>query len=84
MVKGSPIPAWIRDMKERNEANIKLFLVANKVDLKKQRLVSVQQSQAAAKKHGIKLFECSGKTGFNVEYLFHSIAAYSSLNIGQF
>lgn len=49
------------------------MLVANKVDMP--RAVPEEEGRAAAEHFNMPYFECSAKTGSNVEHMFHSAAA---------
>ena len=62
---------WIEVCLELNKKSIYMILVGNKSDLSEQREVSIEEGQKLADKYGMKFFECSGKTGNNVEEIFY-------------
>ncbi len=54
---------------------VKVVLVANKIDLDKERKITTEEGMQVASKYGIPFFECSAKTGVNVNEVFHRIGA---------
>ena len=50
------------------------FLIANKVDLYRDRIVSKEEGEKLAKKYNMTYFECSAKSGLNVDEIFSKIA----------
>jgi len=62
------IPKWFNEVKN-NRGSIPLLLVGNKVDLP-DRKISAEQGTSMAKKHGVRYFEASAKTGESIERLF--------------
>jgi GTPase SAR1 family protein len=47
-----------------------VVLVGNKIDLEEERVVSLEEGQALAKKHGLPHFETSAKTNHNINEVF--------------
>ncbi|KAG1361352.1 hypothetical protein COCNU_09G008150 [Cocos nucifera] len=66
---------WIRQIEQHASDNVNKILVGNKADMdESKRAVSTSQGQMLADEYGIKFFETSAKTNFNVEQVFFSIA----------
>lgn len=67
---------WIDNIKNVININKKpLVLIGNKCDLKEEeRKISPEKGQELAEKYGLKFFECSAKTGQNVNEAFDYIA----------
>ena len=47
--------------------------MANKCD-KPDKVIESERGKQLAEQHGLAFFECSAKTGFNVQEIFHHIA----------
>ncbi|KAK2992909.1 hypothetical protein RJ640_024063 [Escallonia rubra] len=66
---------WIRNIEQHASDNVNKILVGNKADMdESKRAVPTSRGQALADEYGIKFFETSAKTNFNVEQVFFSIA----------
>lgn len=66
---------WIRNIEQHASDNVNKILVGNKADMdESKRAVPTSKGQALADEYGIKFFETSAKTNFNVEQVFFSIA----------
>jgi small GTP-binding protein len=50
-----------------------IVLVGNKVDLENEREIPCDKGEEFAKKHGIRFFECSAKSGKNVQEAFNCL-----------
>ena len=66
------VKSWLQDLQD-NSSSTQVFLLGNKVDIK-EREVSTKEGLELAIKHKLHYFECSAKTGENVEKTFHTIA----------
>ncbi|KAJ0088222.1 hypothetical protein Patl1_32237 [Pistacia atlantica] len=66
---------WMRNIEQHAADNVNKILVGNKADMdESKRAVPTAKGQALADEYGIKFFETSAKTNFNVEQVFFSIA----------
>ncbi|GLT89842.1 hypothetical protein SLE2022_078060 [Rubroshorea leprosula] len=69
------IRQWMEDIEVNGPDDVNKILVGNKADKdESKRAVSTSRGQALADEYGIKFFETSAKTNFNVEQVFFSIA----------
>ena len=58
-------------MRSNSSPDIKIFLIGNKADLKKDRVIKIEQGIQMQKDFGFDYFmETSAKTGFNAQELF--------------
>jgi small GTP-binding protein len=67
------IPKYIDDIKLHGQTNVKFIIVGNKCD-NDTREVSTDEGQALANKYNVPFFECSAKTGYNIDNLFDTLA----------
>ena len=61
---------WLEETKNNGNPNMIIALVANKVDLDSQRVVSREEAEKFAKENGLLYIETSAKTAFNVNETF--------------
>lgn len=61
---------WLEETKNNGNPNMVIVLVANKVDLDSQRVVSREDAEKFAKDNGLLYIETSAKTAFNVNETF--------------
>ena len=63
---------WIKSVYDNTETykEIQMIIVGNKIDLEERREVSYNEGSIFAQKNGMLFFECSAKTGNNVEKIF--------------
>ena len=64
------IKSWVEDCKRLSPKTVLMVLVGNKNDLEERREVSYNEGSIFAQKNGMLFFECSAKTGNNVEQIF--------------
>ena len=68
------IQYWMESIATHASQHVFKMLVANKTDLPRGG-VGEGEGEAVAEHFGLPYFECSAKTGANVEHMFHSAAA---------
>jgi len=62
---------WLNDLRDKNNPNIKKFLIGNKNDLDKERKISKEEAEKFYKEMNFDYFaESSAKTGMNVNDIF--------------
>jgi len=61
---------WIEECKKYTKDSIHLVLVGNKIDLVKQRKVTMEEGKNLAEENGMAFFEASALTGENIEKIF--------------
>lgn len=66
----SEVRNWLKMLEESNKDGIPFILIANKIDLSEERVVSEEEGQKLAEELGTKLFNVSCKTGENVRESF--------------
>ena len=74
------IKGWIDDINENAEANIGKILIGNKSDMPDSRQVDVEEAVELANGLGCEYFECSAKTGENINEALDEIAKLSYEN----
>ncbi len=71
------VPKWHQDIKNyfKNDQKIKGYLIGNKNDLVKERIVSETDAVRLAVALDLDYIEVSALTGYNIEKIFHKIAS---------
>lgn len=65
------LDSWLNEIKSQSSADIKVFLIGNKVDLEDKRKIQSETAQTFADEHKLEYFsETSAKTGFNAQNVF--------------
>ena len=64
------IKSWVEDCKRLSPKTVLLILVGNKIDLEEKREVTYDEGSIFAQKNGMIFFECSAKTGKNINEIF--------------
>ena len=64
------IKSWVEDCKKLSPKTVLMILVGNKIDLEEKREVTYDEGSIFAQKNGMIFFECSAKTGKNIEQIF--------------
>ena len=64
---------WINQIKEEASESILIILVGNKSDLIEKRVISYEEAEKLAKEFNINYFECSAKTGKNINVAFNDL-----------
>eukprot|EP00760_Papus_ankaliazontas_P001802 PhM_4_TR10609/c0_g1_i1/m.32648 len=65
---------WLLQVNEHAPSGVLVALVLNKVDVSEGREVSVSMMQPFAEANGMKIFQCSAKTGEGVRDMYHDLA----------
>ncbi|KAH0792235.1 small GTP-binding protein [Histomonas meleagridis] len=68
------IDFWATGVKSGTSPPPVLFVIGNKIDLVDERVVSTEQGQEVASKHGAEYFEISATTGDNVDKMIMRVA----------
>ena len=66
------IRSWINEAKENND-KLKTILIGNKLDLKDERMVTIDVAKQFAEKNNLKYIETSAKDGTNINESFQAI-----------
>ena len=64
------IKTWVEDCKRLSPKAVLMILIGNKTDLEEKREVSYDEGSIYASKHGMLFYECSAKTGQNIDKIF--------------
>ena len=63
----------IQAVKEISNKNAVIFLIGNKIDKNRERIITTEQGQKLAEEYNIPFFEVSAKTGENVNEVFKAL-----------
>ena len=79
---------WIYQIKDEVTDKVCIILVGNKIDKEEKRVVSTEQGEKMAQGLGLMFFECSAKTGVNIDLAFNEIIKkiienYSKIEKGE-
>ena len=74
---------WIKQIKEEVNDNVCIILVGNKIDMEGKRVVSTEEGEKMAEEYDLMFFECSAKTGENVNEIFYNSADEIAKKIDQ-
>ena len=66
------IKNWVKQIREEVSPKVTIILVANKIDVDK-RAVDKEEGEKIAQECGIPYFECSAKTGENIDSTFNEV-----------
>ena len=64
---------WINQIREEVSDKVTIVLVGNKIDEEEKRVVTTEQGKKMANDIKIMLFECSAKTGVNIDSTFNEL-----------
>ena len=67
------LSVWIQNINEKADASVVKFLIANKVDLLDDRVVTTEEGKAIAKQFDMQYLETSALTSHNVKEAFESL-----------
>ena len=74
---------WIKQIKEEVTDKVSIILAGNKIDMEEERKVSKEEGEKMAADYGLKFYECSAKTGENVEEAFKDIVTKTVENFSK-
>ena len=67
------VKIWINQIKTEVKENVTIILVGNKIDDEEHREISTEEGEELAENFGLKFYECSAKTGENVNSTFNEL-----------
>ena len=67
------IKNWIRTIREEVSPKVTIVLVGNKIDDEENRKVTKEEGEAMAKECKVPYYDCSAKTGENMDEIFNDI-----------
>ena len=79
---------WINQIKEEVSDKVTIILVGNKIDDEEHRDVKTEEGEQLAKELGLMFFECSAKSGINIDSTFNELVKktvenYSKVTKGE-
>ena len=79
---------WINQIKEEVSDKVTIILVGNKIDDEEHRDVKTEEGEQLAKELGLMFFECSAKSGINIDSTFNelvkkTVESYSKVTKGE-
>ena len=79
---------WINQIKEEVSEKVSIILVGNKIDDEEHRVVPTVEGEKLSKELGLMFFECSAKSGINIDSTFNelvkkTVANYTKVNKGD-
>lgn len=67
------ISKWLRRIDENATEDVERLILGNKCDLENRREVSRESAEAYARRHNVKLLECSAMENINIERAFDTL-----------
>ena len=67
------VKSWIHQIKAEVDEKVTIILVGNKIDDEENREVTKEEGEEIAKNFGLDFFECSAKTGENINSTFNEL-----------
>ena len=65
------VETWLRELRTLSNPDTKVFLIGNKIDLEKERVIKKDEGESYAKTNKLnKFIEASAKTGINAQQIF--------------
>ena len=82
------VRTWINQIKEEVSEKVSIILVGNKIDDEEHRVVATEDGEKIAKELGLMFFECSAKSGVNIDSTFNELVKktvenYSKVSKGE-
>ena len=67
------VKAWVEQIREEVSNKVSIILVGNKIDDVEGRKVTTEEGQKMADECGLSFFECSAKSGDNIDHTFNEL-----------
>ena len=67
------VKSWIHQIKAEVDEKVTIILVGNKIDDEENREVTKEEGEETARNFGLDFFECSAKTGENINSTFNEL-----------
>ena len=64
---------WIKEIKSETFEKIPIFIVGNKIDDTKHRIITTKQGKKLAEDYNLMFCECSAKSGTNINFIFNQL-----------
>ena len=64
---------WVRQIRDEVSSKVSIVLVGNKIDDEENRKVTKEEGEAMAKECKVPYYDCSAKTGENMDEIFNDI-----------
>ncbi len=61
---------WIEEIKNNSHKNVEMILIGNKCDKENERQIEETDGEFTAERYGMKFFESSALTGYNIKEIF--------------
>ncbi len=74
---------WIKQIKEDASEKVVIILVGNKIDLEHKRAIPTEEGEKIAEDFGLIFFECSAKTGKNINEAFNELIKKTVANFSK-
>jgi small GTP-binding protein len=77
------VSKWIKQIKEDASEKVVIILVGNKIDLEHKRAIPTEEGEKIAEDFGLIFFECSAKTGKNINEAFNELIKKTVANFSK-
>ena len=77
------VSKWIKQIKEDASEKVVIILVGNKIDLEHKRAIPTEEGEKIAEDFGLIFFECSAKTGKNINESFNELIKKTVANFSK-
>ena len=77
------VSKWIKQIKEDASEKVVIILVGNKIDLEHKRAIPTEEGEKIAEDFGLIFFECSAKTGKNINEAFNELIKKTVANFAK-
>ena len=77
------VSKWIKQIKEDASEKVVIILIGNKIDLEHKRAIPTEEGEKIAEDFGLIFFECSAKTGKNINEAFNELIKKTVANFSK-